>query len=179
MEPIDLEARLLQLQTERQAMVGNFRETAQALVERVQHLEQQLGRPSPAVQQVMASLPAPASLHCPNCAAELRSTEMHFHNFTCGKVEERAKPAVPNNPLEEAVRAALQADDVMRVKKLVAQGLELDHFFLDTGYCTAYSVLLHEAIKAGAMKATNYLRSQRVDVNALTAQGDSAVVLPR
>lgn len=176
MEPRDLEGRLLQLQTERQAMVGNFRETAQALVERIQHLEQQLGRQSPAVQPLLASLPAPHSLRCPNCSAELRSTEMHYHNFTCGKVEERA---VPNNPLEEAVRAALQADDVTRVKKLVAQGLELDHYFLDTGYCTTYPVLLHEAIKAGAMKATNYLRSQRVDLNALTAQGESPVVLPR
>ncbi len=176
MEPRDLEARLQQLHTERQAMMGNFRETAQALVERVQHLEKQLGRPDTTLQELLASLPPPKSLRCPNCMSLQPTAEMHFHNFTCGKVEVQLKSAAANNPLEEAVRAALQADDVTRVKKLVTQGLALDHYFTDTGYCTSHSVLLHEAIKAGAMKATNSLRSQRVDLNSQTAQGDSPVV---
>lgn len=176
MEVRDLQERIKQLEGEHQSMVENFKETTTALLERIQFLEKQMQRPQPSAEEILNSLPPPHSTHCSHCQKSIPADSMHLHNFTCCKAEVRQGPKVVTHPLQDLVRAALQTDDLGKFKKLVAQGFQLDYYFQDSGCCREYADLIHEAVKSGAMKIVNYLRSQNVNLHVLTEQGDNVVV---
>ena len=73
--------------------------------------------------------------------------------------------------IEYSLKQNIEFDNLSFVKSVLSS-ISINYYFDSLG-----TFLIHEAVKAGAIKILNFICAQGADLNAKTSQGDSALIL--